>query len=116
MSEQSTAEIRSHVDTVFRQESGRILATLIRLLGTFDVAEDAMHDAFSAALQRWPMEGLPANPRAWLISTARFKAIDAIRRRARFDASQADIADTLHGGLSAMVDRPATAGDDELPD
>src|SRR5476651_2040301 len=111
MSEQSTAEIRSHVDTVFRQESGRILATLIRLLGTFDVAEDAMYDAFNAALQRWPVEGLPANPRAWLISTARFKAIDAIRRRTRFDASQDYIADALHGGEPAAV-----AIDDELPD
>jgi RNA polymerase sigma-70 factor (ECF subfamily) len=64
MSEPPTAEIRTHLDAVFRAESGRILATLIRLLGSFDLAEDAMHDAFNAALQRWPVEGLPANPRA----------------------------------------------------
>jgi len=111
MSEQPAVEIRNHLDAVFRAESGRILATLVRLLGGFDMAEDAMHDAFNAALQRWPVEGLPANPRAWLISTARFKAIDAIRRRTRFNAAQDYIADTLHGGELA-----AAAGDDELPD
>jgi len=117
MSAPSTAEIRTQVDAVFRQESGRILATLIRLLGKFDVAEDAMHDAFSAALQRWPAEGIPANPRAWLISTARFKAIDAMRRRRRFAASQEDIADTLHGGQPGVAaNASAGAGDDELPD
>jgi RNA polymerase sigma-70 factor (ECF subfamily) len=111
MSEPPTVDIRPSVDTLFRAEAGRILATLIRLLGDFDAAEDAMHDAFNAALQRWPVEGLPANPRAWLISTARFKAIDAIRRRTRFDAAQDDIAATLHGSEPA-----AAAGDDELPD
>jgi RNA polymerase sigma-70 factor, ECF subfamily len=111
MPEEPAAEIRSHLDAVFRADSGRILATLIRLLGGFDMAEDAMHDAFNAALQRWPVEGLPANPRAWLISTARFKAIDAIRRRRRFDAAQESIADSLHGGEIASA-----AGDDELPD
>jgi len=111
MSEPPTVDIRAHLDAVFRAESGRILATLIRLLGDFDRAEDAMHDAFNAALQRWPGDGLPANPRAWLISTARFKAIDAIRRRARLDAAQDDIADTWHGSEPAAV-----AGDDELPD
>jgi RNA polymerase sigma-70 factor, ECF subfamily len=108
MSEQSEFEIRTHLDAVFRAESGRILATLIRLLGSFDMAEDAMHDAFSAALQRWPAEGIPVNSRAWLISTARFKAIDALRRRTRFNAAQDYIAETLHGG-----EPPA---DDELPD
>lgn len=111
MSEPPPVEIRTHLDAVFRAESGRILATLIRLLGNFDMAEDAMHDAFNTALQRWPVDGLPANPRAWLISTARFKVIDAIRRRARFDAAQDDIADTLHG-----AEPTASAGDDELPD
>jgi RNA polymerase sigma-70 factor, ECF subfamily len=110
MSEPPTARIRAHLDAVFRAESGRILATLIRLLGGFDLAEDAMHDAFNAALQRWPVEGLPANPRAWLISTARFKAIDAIRRRTRFDALQDHIADALYG------DERAAGDDDELPD
>ena len=111
MSEPHKADIRTHLDAVFRGEAGRILATLIRLLGNFDVAEDAMHDAFNAALQRWPTEGIPANPRAWLISTARFKAIDAMRRRIRLDASRDDIAATLHGGEPA----PST-GNDELPD
>jgi RNA polymerase sigma-70 factor, ECF subfamily len=111
MSKQPEVEIRTHLDAIFRAESGRILAALIRLLGGFDLAEDAMHDAFNAALQRWPAEGLPANPRAWLISTARFKAIDAIRRRTRFNASLDSIADALHGGEPA-----APAGDDELPD
>jgi RNA polymerase sigma-70 factor (ECF subfamily) len=111
MSEPPTAGIRTHLDKVFRAESGRILATLTRLLGGLDLAEDAMYDAFNAALQRWPVEGLPANPRAWLISTARFKAIDAIRRRARFNASQNYIADALYG------EEPASGSvDDELPD
>jgi RNA polymerase sigma-70 factor (ECF subfamily) len=111
MSEPPPDGIRGHLDAVFRAESGRILATLIRVLGNFDVAEDAMYDAFNAALQRWPVEGLPANPRAWLISTARFKAIDAIRRRTRFDASQDNIADALYGDVAA----PGVI-DDELPD
>ena len=111
MSEPSSVDIRAHLDAVYRTEGGRILATLIRLLGDFDLAEDAMHDAFNAALRRWPVEGFPRNPRAWLISAGRFKAIDAMRRRARFDASQQDIANMLYGGESA-----ATALDDELPD
>src|SRR5207249_1046617 len=71
------------VDAVYRADSRRILATLIRLLGDFDLAEDALHDAFAAALKHWPEEGVPANPRAWLVSTGRFKAIDALRRRVR---------------------------------
>ena len=83
------------LDSVYRAESGRILATLIRLLGDFDLAEDAVHDAFVAALERWPKDGVPANPRAWLVSTGRFKAIDALRRRARFDASHEKIAEQL---------------------
>jgi RNA polymerase sigma-70 factor (ECF subfamily) len=74
------------VNAVYESESRRVLATLIRLLGDFDVAEEAMHDAFRAALEQWPRDGVPANPRAWLISAGRFKAIDGIRRRARFDA------------------------------
>ena len=83
------------VDTVYRSDSRRVLATLIRLLGDFDLAEEALHDAFTAALERWPRDGVPANPRAWLVSTGRFKAIDAMRRRARFDASLAEIAEQL---------------------
>src|SRR5690606_6362270 len=73
------------VETVYRAESRRVLATLIRLLGDFDRAEEALHDAFAAALQQWPRDGVPGNPRAWLVSAGRFKAIDALRRRARFD-------------------------------
>src|SRR5882757_856308 len=95
MSENSEEQIREMLDSVYRAESGRILATLIRLLGDFDLAEDAVHDAFAAALDRWPKDGVPANPRAWLISTGRFKAIDALRRRARFDASHGKIAEQL---------------------
>jgi RNA polymerase sigma-70 factor (ECF subfamily) len=81
------------VESVYRADSRRVLATLIRLLGDFDLAEEAMHDAFAAAVEQWPREGTPANPRAWLVSTGRFKAIDEMRRRGRFDASLADLAD-----------------------
>jgi RNA polymerase sigma-70 factor (ECF subfamily) len=91
MSEQSTEQIRELLDSLYRTDSGRILATLIRLLGDFDLAEEAMHEAFAAALSTWPKAGVPGNPRPWLISTARFKAIDSLRRRAKFDASQAEL-------------------------
>jgi RNA polymerase sigma-70 factor (ECF subfamily) len=92
MSEPSTEQIRELLDSLYRVDSGRILATLIRLLGDFDLAEEAMHEAFAAALSLWPRGGVPDNPRPWLISTARFKAIDTLRRRARFDASQDELA------------------------
>ena len=85
--------IEQTVADVYRDESRRIFATLIRLLGDFDLAEDALHDAFAAAMKQWPSDGVPANPRAWLVSTGRFKAIDGIRRRARFDASLGAIAE-----------------------
>src|SRR5579863_3150431 len=91
MSECSTEQIRELLDSLYRMDSGRILATLIRLLGDFDLAEEAMHEAFAAALSLWPTSGVPGNPRPWLISTARFKAIDTLRRRARFDASQDEL-------------------------
>ena len=87
--------VRDSVDAVYRADSRRVLATLIRLLGDFDLAEEALHDAFVAAVERWPLDGLPDNPRAWLVSTGRFKAIDVLRRRARFDRSLAAIADEL---------------------
>jgi RNA polymerase sigma-70 factor, ECF subfamily len=90
-----TVDHARQVDAVYRSESRRVLATLIRLLGGFDLAEEALHEAFAAAVERWPREGTPANPRAWLISTGRFKAIDAMRRRARFDASQTELAERL---------------------
>jgi len=97
-------QMRQTVDAVYRSESRRVLATLIRLLGDFEVAEDALHDAFRAALEQWPQDGVPANPRAWLVSAGRFKAIDAMRRRARFDASLAEIAEHLGSGISDAVE------------
>lgn len=88
-------EVRKTVDAVYRAESRRVFATLVRLLGDFDLAEEALHDAFRAALEQWPREGVPANPRAWLVSAGRFKAIDAIRRRARFDPLEEKHAETV---------------------
>ncbi|HTD55811.1 MAG TPA: sigma factor, partial [Silvibacterium sp.] len=85
-------QVSRTIETLYRSESGRVLATLVRLLGDLDVAEEAMHEAFAAALASWPETGIPDNPRPWLISTARFKAIDGMRRRARFDAVQTDLA------------------------
>lgn len=79
--------MRETVDALYRSDSRRVLATLIRLLGDFDLAEEALHDGFAAAVERWPDDGIPANPRAWIVSTGRFKAIDTLRRRSRFDAS-----------------------------
>jgi RNA polymerase sigma-70 factor, ECF subfamily len=86
VSQGATDQAREAVEAVYRTESRRVLATLIRLLGDFDLAEEALHEAFAAAVERWPRDGLPANPRAWLVSAGRFKAIDSLRRRARFDA------------------------------
>ena len=100
----AAARARAHVETVYRAESRRVLATLIRLLKDFDLAEDALHEAFTAAMEQWPRDGMPANPRAWLVSTGRFKAIDSMRRRARFDASAAEIAERLHAALSDPSD------------
>ena len=113
MTENADERTRENVDAVYRSDSRRILATLIRLLGDFDLAEDALHDAFRAALERWPKEGVPANPRAWLISTGRFKAIDAMRRRVRFDSSQAAIAERLYNepGAAGALDDESVADD-----
>ncbi len=94
MSEGSAEAVRETAAAIYRAESRRVFATLIRLLGDFDLAEEALHDAFSAALEQWPRDGVPANPRAWLVSTGRFKAIDGIRRRARFDAIE-DVAEQV---------------------
>jgi RNA polymerase sigma-70 factor (ECF subfamily) len=101
-------DIPQTIADIYRDESRRIFATLIRLLGDFDLAEDALHDAFAAAMKQWPNEGIPANPRAWLVSTGRFKAIDGIRRRARFDASLGVLAGQME---TATVDEVAL--DDE---
>ncbi|MBV4507987.1 RNA polymerase sigma factor [Pseudomonas sp. BW13M1] len=93
----SEGQIRDEVAAVYRRDSRRILATLIRLLGDFDLAEEALHDAFFIAVERWQRDGIPDNPRAWLVSAGRFKAIDALRRRARFDRSHADLIMLLEG-------------------
>ncbi|WP_460042432.1 RNA polymerase sigma factor [Pseudomonas sp. S2_H01] len=95
----TTAVIRAHVDNLYRQESRRVLATLIRLLGNFERAEEALQDAFIAAVEQWPHAGMPDNPRAWLVSAGRFKAIDSLRRRARFDASLSELAHQLEDQL-----------------
>src|SRR5437764_6314259 len=92
MDEQSAAHVRDQVDALYRAESRRVLATLIRLLDDFDLAEEALHDAFAAAVEQWTADGVPANPRAWLVSAGRFKAIDRLRRGARFEAAVAEIA------------------------
>jgi RNA polymerase sigma-70 factor, ECF subfamily len=100
MTEMATERIHEMLDTVYHSESRRILATLIRLLGDFDLAEEALHDAFRAALEQRPKDGLPANPRAWLVSAGRFKAIDRLRQRARFDTSLEPLAEQLDSGAS----------------
>lgn len=103
------------VEAVYRAESRRVLATLIRLLGDFDLAEEALHEAFMAAVEQWPIEGVPQNPRAWLVSTGRFKAIDRIRRRARFDVSLEDVAEQLDEAADpALFDDREGVEDDRL--
>ncbi len=115
MNDHPSESIREKVDAVYRSESRRVLATLIRLLGDFDRAEDALHDAFRAALEQWPRDGVPANPRAWLVSAGRFKAIDAVRRRARFDALQAELVEQLNTEASDTVQLDdESVADDQL--
>jgi len=115
MGEDAAGRVRERVDAVYRSDSRRVLATLIRLLGDFDLAEEALHDAFTAAVERWPRDGVPANPRAWLVSTGRFKAIDSVRRRARFDASLAVVAERLDAQTSDAAGEGAEGvGDDRL--
>jgi RNA polymerase sigma-70 factor (ECF subfamily) len=97
--------MRDPIEALYRSDSRRVLATLIRLLGDFDLAEEALHDAFAAAVEQWPAEGVPANPRAWLISTGRFKAIDRVRRHARFDASVGELAERLDAEAREAEDR-----------
>src|ERR1700722_13959754 len=112
-------QVRELLDSLYRVDSGRILATLIRLLGDFDLAEEAMPEAFAAALSLWPTSGVPGNPRPWLISTARFKAIDTLRRRARFDASQDELVHYLEAqGSSAESNKNQEGGlaDESLED
>jgi len=107
--------VRETVDTVYRTDSRRVLATLIRLLGDFDLAEEALHDAFTVAMEQWPRDGVPANPRAWLISAGRFKAIDGLRRRARFDTAVAELAKRLEAETTTTAELDGQAvGDDRL--
>ena len=108
MTDDSAALVRATVENIYRAESRRVFATLVRLLGDFDLAEEALHEAFRAALEQWPRDGVPANPRAWLVSTGRFKAIDGIRRRERFDSIE-DFAEQVE----AVVDDSAQPGDGE---
>src|SRR5215468_2899403 len=94
MSEETGARVREMTEAIYRTESRRVFATLVRLIGDFDLAEEGLHDAFRAALEQWPRDGIPGNPRAWLVSAGRFKAIDGIRRRARFVAMD-DVAEQV---------------------
>ena len=103
---------RERVGEVYRSESRRVFATLVRLLGDFDLAEDALHNAFAAAVEQWPRDGVPDNPRAWLVSVGRFKAIDTLRRRARFDAAFMEIANRLDDEAG----EPAIAEEDGMED
>jgi RNA polymerase sigma-70 factor (ECF subfamily) len=107
-SDDAVEAVRDRVDALYRAESRRVLATLIRLLGDFDLAEEALHDAFAAAMAGWPADGMPANPRAWLVSAGRFRAIDRLRRRATFDSALTLMADQLAGTTA-----PAPDADDE---
>jgi len=116
MAESAASEVALVVERVYREESRHVLATLIRLLGDFDRAEEALQMAFAAALDQWPREGVPANPRSWLISAGRFKTIDALRRRARFDASIARMADEMARAVEhpSAAESPAAIEDDRL--
>jgi RNA polymerase sigma-70 factor, ECF subfamily len=102
------------IETLYRSESGRVLATLVRLLGDLDLAEESMHEAFAAALESWTLAGIPEKPRPWLISTARFKAIDAMRRRARFDGAQRDLALYMEARISEAPEENEEIEDDRL--
>jgi RNA polymerase sigma-70 factor, ECF subfamily len=111
MGEDASKNMREIVDGVYRSESRRVFATLVRLLGGFDIAEEALHDAFKAALEQWPHDGVPANPRAWLVSAGRFKAIDGLRRRARFDALDDDA-----GQIENLADESDAADAEHIED
>ena len=113
MSEGAAEAARRAVDAVYRSDSRRVLATLIRLLGDFEVAEEALHDAFAAAVEQWPRDGVPANPRTWLVSTGRFRAIDAMRRRARFDVSLTEIAERYESTATDASDWNDDGVDDD---
>lgn len=107
-------QVRDRVDALYRSDSRQVLATLIRLLGDFDLAEEALHDAFRAALEQWPRDGMPANPRAWLVSTGRFKAIDAIRKRKRLEPLPDDFERLLSSANDDAVTTHDSVADDRL--
>ena len=109
----SRTQLNRAIEILYRSESGRVLATLVRLLGDLDLAEEAMHEAFAAALESWLQAGIPDKPRPWLISTARFKAIDAIRRRARFDATEKYLALSIEARIQEAGIKQASPGDDD---
>src|SRR5580698_2784356 len=109
-------QLSQTIETLYRSESGRVLATLVRLLGDLDLAEEAMHEAFAAALEFWPQTGIPDNPRPWVISTARFKAIDVIRRRARFDGAQRDLVAHMESRVNDAPGGNEETGDEEIED
>jgi RNA polymerase sigma-70 factor, ECF subfamily len=109
-------QLSKTIETLYRSESGRVLATLVRLLGDLDLAEEAMHEAFAAALEFWSQTGIPDKPRPWLISTARFKAIDVIRRRARFDGAQRDLVAHMESHVNDAPGGNEETGDEEIED
>jgi RNA polymerase sigma-70 factor (ECF subfamily) len=109
-------QLSKTIETLYRSESGRVLATLVRLLGDLDLAEEAMHEAFAAALEFWSQTGIPDKPRPWLISTARFKAIDVIRRRARFDGAQRDLVAHMESRVNDAPGGNEETGDEEIED
>src|SRR3954467_6764435 len=98
--QRNDSHARQALEDVYRGESSRVFATLIRVLGDFDLAEEALHDAFASAMEQWPRDGIPTHPRAWLVSAGRFKGIDAIRRRSRADATLAEIGERLNAEAS----------------
>src|SRR5215470_17138320 len=104
------------IENLYRSESGRVLATLVRFLGDLDLAEEAMHEAFAVALESWPQTGIPDKPRPWLISTARFKAIDTMRRRARFDGAQRDLVAHIESRVNDDPLKVEEMGDEEIED
>src|SRR5580698_9169261 len=109
-------QLSQTIEALYRSESGRVLATLVRLLGDLDLAEESMHEAFAAALEFWSRAGIPDKPRPWLISTARFKAIDVIRRRARFDRAQRDLVSHLESRVHDAPGGNQVTVDEEIED
>src|SRR5271167_3696004 len=109
-------QLSKTIEALYRSESGRVLATLVRLLGDLDLAEESMHEAFAAALESWTLAGIPDKPRPWLISTARFKAIDAIRRRARFDGARRDLVAHMESRVNEAPSGNEETGDEEIED